>query len=53
MKNLSISEAAESDYIPSNEEILELKEIEKRQKECKHTNFTDEDGCLDCGYYSK
>ena len=41
MKNLSISEAAESDYIPSNEE------------ECKHTNFTDEDGCLDCGYYSK
>lgn len=23
------------------------------QKECKHPNFNEEDGCPDCGYYAK
>jgi hypothetical protein len=40
-------------YIPDAQEIAEMREHEKEMKECDHKKFSDEDGCLDCGYYSK
>lgn len=40
-------------YIPDAEEIAEMEEIEKLMKECDHKNFNEEDGCPDCGFYSK
>ena len=40
-------------YIPDDQEIAEIEEIEDLQNRCKHKNFNEEDGCLDCGYYSK
>jgi hypothetical protein len=40
-------------YIPDAQEIAEMEELEKQQQECRHTNFSLEDGCLDCGYYTK
>lgn len=48
----SCSDTAEK-YAPDPEEARQLEEIEKMQDECQHKNFNDEDGCLDCGYYSK
>lgn len=45
--------AVADSYIPDAQEIAEMAELEKMQSECKHENFNNEDGCLDCGYYSK
>lgn len=33
--------------------LEEMQLLEKEQQMCNHPNFTDEDGCLDCGYYTK
>lgn len=40
-------------YIPDAQEIAEMEEVEWQQQECKHKNFNEEDGCLDCGFYAK
>lgn len=40
-------------YIPDAQEIAEMEQLEQVQKECKHLNYSDEDGCLDCGFDSK
>mgnify|MGYP001224000746 CR=1 FL=1 len=40
-------------YIPDAQEIAEMEEVEREQQQCKHVNFNDEDGCLDCGFYAK
>jgi hypothetical protein len=40
-------------YIPDAQEIAEMAEVEREQQECKHKNFNDEDGCLDCGFGAK
>ena len=40
-------------YIPDAQEIAEMEEVEREQQKCKHENFNDEDGCLDCGFYAK
>jgi hypothetical protein len=40
-------------YIPDAQEIAEMEEMESQQLKCEHKNFNFEDGCLDCGYYSK
>jgi hypothetical protein len=40
-------------YIPDAQEIAEMQAIEDEQNKCKHKDFTEEDGCLDCGYYAK
>ena len=41
-------------YEPSPEEVAEWDEIEKKMSACKSDHVSiDEDGCLDCGYYSK
>ena len=40
-------------YIPDAQEIAEMEAWEELQEKCKHENFNNEDGCLDCGYYAK
>lgn len=44
-------------YVPTQSELDELAEIDRIQTECTSSHrFEDldpEDGCLDCGYYSK
>lgn len=40
-------------YIPDEQEIAEMEELERLQEKCEHENFNKEDGCLDCGWYSK
>jgi hypothetical protein len=40
-------------YIPDAQEIAEMQDLEELQEKCKHENFNEEDGCPDCGYYSK
>lgn len=49
---LSCSEGWE-DYIPDETEVLELELMLQVQKECPHLSFSEEDGCLDCGYDAK
>lgn len=52
-KNWQIVPVIPTNYIPDDQEIAEMNEIEDIQNSCKHENFNDEDGCPDCGYYSK
>ncbi len=52
-KNWQLTPVESSQYIPDAQEIAELEAIEKKQKQCEHKNFDNEDGCLDCGHYSK
>jgi hypothetical protein len=33
--------------------LEEMSLLEKEQQTCTHPAFTDEDACLDCGYYTK
>jgi hypothetical protein len=42
-----------NNYIPDEQELAEWAYLEELQEQCKHENFNDEDGCLDCGYYTK
>lgn len=49
----TLEQATVDNYIPDAQEIAEMEEWEKLMEECPHKNFSDEDGCLDCGYNSK
>ena len=40
-------------YIPDEQELAELAYLKELQEQCPHENFNEEDGCLDCSYYSK
>jgi len=44
-------------YDPSPEEVAELEEMERMQRECKHSHKSEdldpEDGCVHCGFNAK
>ncbi len=59
MKSWSISLSPEDlqDYEPDTQELAQMAEAEKNEKNCPYSHrFEDldpEDGCVYCGFYSK
>ena len=54
---LNIQEVPSIENVPTREELEEFETVEKLQAACKEdhniANLDPEDGCLNCGYYSK
>ena len=51
--NWELTPVSVDSHIPDAQEIAEMQAWEEEQDKCKHVNFNYEDGCLDCGHYSK